>query len=230
MVCKCPNPEFITGEHCEKIKCANQGVLRVFPANSTWQCDCSETKFFGSTFCEKLIVSSLWSIVAGCILLLICVVCLCSANWFNRDRGRRRRHPTNRCMSTGDGTSGHSAGMRDTGRRAWPAQAQRGTRVNPRGGPSSSTHRSSSSDELISSERGAHRRTAAFPSGNITQQYVVRLDTIPTFNPAMIGGVEPTGAPLQQDMGPPPSYDQAMSSIHAEPPVYTPTDAAKQNA
>ncbi|EGT47419.1 hypothetical protein CAEBREN_16007 [Caenorhabditis brenneri] len=227
-ICKCPHPEFIGGQHCEEVKCSPHGTLLKIPSNSTWKCDCNGSRFYGGMFCEKFILSSGWIMALVCLAVFVIVAFICSSNWFSRNRGHRRYH-NNRCPPPGpSSSSGNRSGSRDaSGRRnmAPPVTQHNQIRGMPRG-----AHRSSSSDDLISSERGAHRRTAAFPSGGITQQYVVRLDTIPTFNPAMIGGVEPIIGPDQAPVGPPPSYDQAMSSIRADPPVYTPTDAAKINS
>uniref|UniRef100_A0A1I7U6V3 EGF-like domain-containing protein n=1 Tax=Caenorhabditis tropicalis TaxID=1561998 RepID=A0A1I7U6V3_9PELO len=207
-ICKCPHPEFIGGEHCEKVRCASHGDFIPFSSNSTWRCDCKASRFYGGMFCEKFILSSGWIMALACFGVFVIVAFICSSNWFSRNRGRRRYPPPSQSSQRSESRTRRAAAQNQQPRRM-PRDA----------------HRSSSSDDLISSERGAHRRTTAFPTGGITQQYVVRLDTIPTFNPSMIGGVEPVIGP-DQHVGPPPSYDQAMSSIRAEPPVYTPTDAA----
>uniref|UniRef100_A0A8R1E004 EGF-like domain-containing protein n=1 Tax=Caenorhabditis japonica TaxID=281687 RepID=A0A8R1E004_CAEJA len=198
-VCKCPYPAFITGEHCEKIKCANSGTLKTFP-NGTQQCDCATSQLYGGMFCEKFLLSSGWVMAFIGLGLLLIVAFICSSNWFskNRKHARRTTCPSNR---------EHGA----------PSIGGRRVATHHR----SAAHRSSSADDLISSERADHRRTTAYPEG-LTQQYVVRLDTIPTFNPAMIGGVEPmVNLREQTEFGPPPSYDQAMSSNCVEPPRYT---------
>ncbi|PIC55193.1 hypothetical protein B9Z55_000569 [Caenorhabditis nigoni] len=214
-VCKCPHPEFITGEHCEKIRCANYGEFQAFPTNATWRCDCKGSRFYQGEFCEKFVLSSGWVAALACFAVFVIVAFICSSNWFSRNRTRRSsRHS-------------HSQSQRTTRSRDALRRVIEPSMDNPRG----VAHRSASSDELISSERGAHRRTQAFPAGGITQQYVVRLDTIPTFNPSMIGGVEPmnpSDARPAIPVGPPPSYDQAMSSIRSEPPSYTPTAAKNE--
>ncbi|KAF1769317.1 hypothetical protein GCK72_001134 [Caenorhabditis remanei] len=219
-VCKCPHPEFISGEHCEKVRCANYGEVVTSKTNGTWRCDCKGSRFYKGEFCEKFAISSGWIMLIACFGVFIIVAFICSSNWFSRNRAHRR-YPVNRIPPPGhhqSSSSGHRSASRDASGRRINSSSQ-----NPR-----TAHRSSSSDDLISSERGAHRRTTAFPQGGITGQYVVRLDTIPTFNPTMIGGVEPIN-PSDQPVGPPPSYDQAMSSIRADPPSYTPT-AAKNDS
>ncbi|CAI2321388.1 unnamed protein product [Caenorhabditis sp. 36 PRJEB53466] len=216
-VCKCPFPEHILGAHCEKIQCENNGSLRTY-GNGTWNCDCSTARFHGGTFCERFLLSSGWVMMIICIGVLIIVVFVCSSNWFSRNRANRRRNGS-RCPAQGPHATRSTSGSRDAaGRRV--ASTHR------------TAHRSSSADDLIATEHGAPRRVAAAYPQRLTQQYVVRLDTIPTFNPSMIGGVEPIvlGGNESNRMGPPPSYDQALvSTIPVQPPKYTPTDTSKAN-
>ena len=56
---------------------------------------------------------------------------------------------------------------------------------------------------------------------DVVAPYVIRLDTIPTFNPNMIGGVEPEADSNKLD--PPPTYEQALRHAAAlpRPPRYT---------
>lgn len=170
-VCKCQHPTNIAGTHCEKIRCDNGAPLK-HHTNGTWSCDCTSSRFYGGTFCEKFILSSGWLMLLIGVGVFLILAFICSSNWFSRKRDHRRYNLSNRCPAQVVNHPRAAATSRDvSGRRV--ASHHRAAR-------------SSSADDLISSERGAHRRTAAYPEG-LTQQYVVRLDTIPTFNPAMIG-------------------------------------------
>lgn len=223
-VCKCPNPEFITGDNCQTVRCANHGVLETFKNNATWRCDCKGSRFYGGEFCEKFVVSSGWLLLAACFGIFVIVALVCSSNWFSRTRPHRR-YPANRYPPSGGQHPSSTAHSRSGGHRD-ASSGRRAPSQNPR-----AAHRSSSSDDLISSERPPVFRPLAPNYANGFTQHVVRLDTIPTFNPNMIGGVEPMnpGEP-PIPVGPPPSYDQAMSSVQANPPSYTPTPAAKNNS
>ena len=48
---RCPNPMYMEGAHCEKIRCANDAILHIEP-NGTWHCDCSQKMFYKGVFCE----------------------------------------------------------------------------------------------------------------------------------------------------------------------------------
>ncbi|CAD6186312.1 unnamed protein product [Caenorhabditis auriculariae] len=72
------------------------------------------------------------------------------------------------------------------------------------------------------------RRPAAFPR-TVAAPYVVRLDTIPTFNPQMIGGVELLAAD-QKPLEPPPPYEQALSAQRFQNPPDYEEEASQQTA
>ncbi|WKX88142.1 hypothetical protein Q1695_008062 [Nippostrongylus brasiliensis] len=207
--CKCPTPQYIEGTHCETVKCANNAPLRT-ESNGSWWCDCSGSTFYSGRFCEEFTAPyAVFAVPLACLLLFALCIAVCQM-----DLCPRRRRP-----------SRHSRNGIESGASHPPPRSRRRT---PAGAPSrnrgtqSTAQRATVTQELlIAEDRALCRRGVAYPQG-IVAPYVIRLDTIPHFNPHMIGGVEPM--PPAKPMDPPPSYEQAVSAPPApQPPSYTET-------
>lgn len=211
-VCKCPHPEYISGAHCELVRCMNGGR-----AMDNGHCRCLDYWYTGQ-FCQNYTAS--WGAVLGvplaCIVVIIicCVVCrldLCPRKQ-TRQR-RRRRAPMNTAVP---GT--HM-------RRRQQATAYRDD--SSRRGFESSLRL----QENLLNEENPNLAAGVRPDPSMLPSYVIRLDTIPVFNPRMVGGV---GDSELKPIDPPPPYEQAIASsgrndntgfcggIAQRPPEYTP--------
>ncbi|CAJ0950217.1 unnamed protein product, partial [Mesorhabditis belari] len=198
-VCSCPHPEYITGKHCEKVVCLNNGSWSV----QEQMCICDEQWYYGK-FCEgkRTHLPFLIGIPLVIIAFILLMCYLCKKDWCPR-QPRRGRH-----------------GMYRNGE----AQSRRRP-ISTNRTPRTRAHATGIlvQEHLLGEERGAPMRSPAYPPG-IVPPFVIRLDTIPTFNPGMVGGVDPAGAgmtalELIKEIEPPPSYDQAMAV--PRPPAYT---------
>ncbi|CAI4226511.1 unnamed protein product [Auanema sp. JU1783] len=201
--CKCPNPLYIDGPHCETVRCAHKALL--VKSNDTWSCDCSSRIFYTGKFCENFTApySVLAVPIAFLIIFLLCCA-LCRIDWCPRKRRSQQitqaRH-----------------GER---RRPNPRSVQQPCRYNDR-----RTNLHQAQEFLLPSERQrlglSHlaRSSAPYPPPG-GPPYIIRLDTIPTFNPNMIGGVDSDS--VAKHIDPPPSYDQALLAPGPpEPPMYS---------
>ncbi|XGW23886.1 hypothetical protein V3C99_005809 [Haemonchus contortus] len=204
--CKCPTPQYIEGTHCETVRCANNAPLRT-ETNGSWWCDCSGSTFYSGRFCEEFSAPyAIFAVPLACLLLFALCIAVCQMDLCPR----RRR------------TSRHFRHSAETGQAHVPPRTRRrtpaGAQSRPR--PGQVPQRATVTQELlIAEDRAMCRRGMAYPQG-IVAPYVIRLDTIPHFNPHMIGGVEPI--PPAKPMDPPPSYEQAVSAPPVpQPPSYT---------
>ncbi|KAK6034856.1 hypothetical protein COOONC_27639 [Cooperia oncophora] len=210
--CKCPTPQYIEGTHCETVRCANNAPLRT-ETNGSWWCDCSGSTFYTGRFCEEFSAPyAIFAVPLACLLLFALCIAVCQMDLFARDV----RHQSIFASSVETGQAQLHPSTAGYWRvRRTPAGAQ----PRPRTTQPSSQRAAVTQQLLITEDRGLCRRSAAYPQG-IVAPYVIRLDTIPHFNPHMIGGVEPI--PIAKPMDPPPSYEQAVSAPPApQPPSYT---------
>uniref|UniRef100_A0A915ABW2 EGF-like domain-containing protein n=1 Tax=Parascaris univalens TaxID=6257 RepID=A0A915ABW2_PARUN len=211
-VCKCPHPEYISGAHCELVRCMNGGR-----AMDNGHCRCLDYWYTGQ-FCQNYTAS--WGAVLGvplaCIVVIIicCVVCrldLCPRKQ-TRQR-RRRRAPIN---TTVPGTHMRRRQQATTFR---DESSRRGFESSLR------------LQENLLNEENPNLTAGVRPDPGILPSYVIRLDTIPVFNPRMVGGV---GDSELKPIDPPPPYEQAIASsgrndntgfaggVAQRPPEYTP--------
>ncbi|VDO69571.1 unnamed protein product [Heligmosomoides polygyrus] len=201
----CPTPQFIEGTHCETVRCANNAPLRT-ETNGSWWCDCSGSTFYSGRFCEFTAPYAMFAVPLACLLLFALCVAVCQMDLCPRRRraARHFRHPNE---------------SRQHAPTRCPRRAPIGSLSRSRGTQSSSAHRARFQELLIAEDRALCRRGVAYPQG-VVAPYVIRLDTIPHFNPHMIGGVEPM--PPAKPLEPPPTYEQAVSAPPApQPPSYT---------
>ncbi|KAL6732109.1 hypothetical protein Aduo_002905 [Ancylostoma duodenale] len=207
--CKCPTPQYIEGAHCETVRCANNAPLRT-EANGSWWCDCSDSVFYSGRFCEEFSAPyAVFAVPLACLLLFALCIAVCQMDLCPR----RRRTPRHSRHVTELGQP-HSASR--SRRRAAAGGAAR-----TRAAQSAAQRTAVTQELLIAEDRAMCRRGVAYPQG-IVAPYVIRLDTIPHFNPHMIGGVDPLSP--AKPLEPPPSYEQAVSAPPApQPPSYTET-------
>ncbi|KJH41774.1 phosphatidylinositol N-acetylglucosaminyltransferase [Dictyocaulus viviparus] len=212
--CKCPAPQYIEGAHCEKVRCANNAHLRT-EANDSWWCDCSESFFHSGRFCEEFTAPyAVFAVPLACLLLFALCIAVCQMDLC--PRRRRSRHLRGSSDSDQRHTSSHC-------RRRIVARTQT-RRANQAAGNQTAI----TQELLIPDDHGLCRRGVAYPHG-IVAPYVIRLDTIPHFNPHMIGGVDPLSP--AKPLEPPPSYEQAVASLPAvQPPSYTETTDEQMTA
>ncbi|VDD89758.1 unnamed protein product [Enterobius vermicularis] len=215
--CKCAHPEYITGTHCESVKCENNGQPL-----SNGHCRCLDYWYTGQ-FCQRYTAS--WGAVIGvpliCITVIVICCIICRLDFCPRRKVRqtRRRRP---------GDIAEPASVRtDRWVRTVEEQMQQRRILHQNG----HEHDLRLQENLLN-EENAERLRCGRAVPNVIPSYTIRLDTIPAFNPRMIGGV------LERDLKvvePPPPYEQAVSSNFPQrystpyrsaalprPPEYTP--------
>ncbi|CAJ0595622.1 unnamed protein product [Cylicocyclus nassatus] len=207
--CKCPTPQYIEGAHCETVRCANNAVLRTEP-NGSWWCDCSDSIFYSGRFCEEFSAPyAVFAVPLACLLLFALCIAVCQMDLCPR----RRRIPRHTRRSADSGQPHITSRSR--------RRAAAGVPPRSRAAPSTAQRAAVTQELLIAEDRAMCRRGVAYPQG-IVAPYVIRLDTIPHFNPNMIGGVDPLSP--AKPLEPPPSYEQAVSAPPVpQPPSYTET-------
>uniref|UniRef100_A0A1I7WYE4 EGF-like domain-containing protein n=1 Tax=Heterorhabditis bacteriophora TaxID=37862 RepID=A0A1I7WYE4_HETBA len=167
---RCPTPLYIEGAHCENIQCANNAPLRK-EANGSWWCDCSDKMFYDGKFCENFSAPyAVFAVPVICFLLFILLIAVCQMDFCPR-----RRHSPRRSRYNSQTTNGQ------TRRRIITSERVRGAQIAANGAETNAV----TQELLIAEERGYYGRSTAYPPG-IVAPYVIRLDTIPTFNPHMI--------------------------------------------
>uniref|UniRef100_A0A0K0DAW5 EGF-like domain-containing protein n=1 Tax=Angiostrongylus cantonensis TaxID=6313 RepID=A0A0K0DAW5_ANGCA len=170
--CKCPTPQYIEGAHCETVRCGNNAHLRT-EANGSWWCDCSDRMFYSGRFCEEFTAPyAVFAIPLACLLLFALCIAVCQMDLCPR----RRRSSRHRLSDSAQGNSVSRSRRRTAAR----------TQTRPRGHPAAGQRTAVTQELLITEDRGLCRRGVAYPQG-IVSPYVIRLDTIPHFNPHMIG-------------------------------------------
>ncbi|CAB3408416.1 unnamed protein product [Caenorhabditis bovis] len=225
--CKCP--QFYKGEECETKICLNGGVLEKVVKPVRQVCNCPNSTYIHGEHCEKptcanngiLRVYSNKTFECDCsklrfyegrfcektmiptstiFIALFFFTIILVACVCQMNLCKKRTHPRIPVSRT----------VEQERRRRRLRQLQRAQQ---------------DIDGLLTLDHGVVRRAAAYPQG-IVQPYVVRLDTVPVFNPDMIGGVEPTCQNIlgQNPVEPPPSYNQAITAPRIAPPAYTPID------
>lgn len=211
--CKCPHPEYISGAHCETVKCMNGGRPM-----ENGHCRCLDYWYTGQ-FCQNYTAS--WGAVLGvplvCVVIIIicCVVCRLDLCPRKQTRPRRRRRAV---PASAFGQNSRSD------RWSQPRNIQREV-TTPRRGYESSLRL----QENLLNEENPNLAQGVRPERGATPSFVIRLDTIPVFNPRMLGGV---GDQDLKHVDPPPSYEQVIASGNAvaedttrdmqRPPEYTP--------
>eukprot|EP00080_Pristionchus_pacificus_P006881 PDM66901.1 hypothetical protein PRIPAC_48318 [Pristionchus pacificus] len=188
-VCRCYPEEFISGPHCDTITCQNGGMALADASG----CDCNT--IYTGKFCESniFITNAHIGIPALVLFIFLCCCFLC-----RMDLCPRRPPPSSSTRNASHTRRGHSADRR--------RQPQGGFRHEQ--------------PPLLQPQfpMTAAVAAAAGGSGGGGGAYVIRLDTIPTFNPQMIGGV-----PIEEGkiLEPPPPYDEALNArCTFEPPRY----------
>lgn len=216
--CKCAHPQYISGEHCELVKCDNNGQPL-----SNGHCRCLDYWYTGQ-FCESYTAS--WGAVIGvplvCITVIVICCIICRLDFCPRRKARQMRRRR-------FGDLAEPASVR-TGRwvRSIEDQMQQRRMFRQRGNDSALRLQ-----ENLLNEDNRNRSQNTRTESNVVPTYTIRLDTIPVFNPRMIGGVSERDIKL---MEPPPPYEQAISSNFSQrfnnpntsaglprPPEYTPS-------
>uniref|UniRef100_A0A0N5ANI8 EGF-like domain-containing protein n=1 Tax=Syphacia muris TaxID=451379 RepID=A0A0N5ANI8_9BILA len=219
--CKCAYPEHISGKHCELVRCDNNGQPQ-----KDGHCRCLDYWYTGQ-FCESYTAS--WGAVVGvplvCITVIVicCIVCRLDFCPRRKIRQSRRRRP-GEVTDTGFTRPSRWA-------RNFEDQMQQRRILEQRNYDSAIRLQENYWNEDMSMSRSGDRadlNPAACP---------IRLDTIPVFNPRMIGGVPERNIKLIE---PPPPYEQVISSNYSQqhqspdrnsalsrPPGYTSTVSAQ---
>ncbi|VDK51532.1 unnamed protein product [Anisakis simplex] len=202
-ICKCPHPEYISGAHCELVRCMNGGR-----AMDNGHCRCLDYWYTGQ-FCQNYTAS--WGAVLGvplvCIVIIIicCVVCrldLCPRKQTRGGRRRRRAPMSGTLSGTGAIAGGHLLGARRQNLSAYRD-------ANMRRGMESALR---VQENLLNEENPNRMALQPADSNGILPSYVIRLNTLPVFNPAMIGNeVDGELKPID----PPPPYDLVIASSGA---------------
>ncbi|GMT01258.1 hypothetical protein PENTCL1PPCAC_23432, partial [Pristionchus entomophagus] len=188
-VCRCMPEEFISGPNCDTVTCQNGGMAL---DGDVTGCECPT--IYTGQFCESniFVTNAHIGIPALVLLVFLCCCFLC-----RMDLCPRRPAP----------------GSAPSGGRSAP-HTRRG---NSAGGRRQQGMRHEQ-PPLLQQQPMMPAAVAAAAASSSGGAYVIRLDTIPTFNPQMIGGV-----PIDEGkiLEPPPPYDEALNArCTIEPPRY----------
>lgn len=218
-VCKCPNPDYIKGKHCEQVHCQNGGRLL-----NDGTCHCVDGWYSGQ-FCQYY--TSSWLIAIGIPLLFIAIVIFCCFIC-RMDLCALRRSPTYRSRS-GDRRSNNRR------RHHQHRQHNDSPEHNGRGRAAGNAietnyHRREQIPFRQHRERDHPNMHLQQPPPQFyicqnllndqqrQQQYMVRLEQIPVYNPNVL----PIDTAAAKPMEPPPPYEQAIlcSPPNQNPPTY----------
>ncbi|VDN23827.1 unnamed protein product [Gongylonema pulchrum] len=224
--CKCPHPEYIHGAHCELVKCLNGGR----PMDNGY-CKCLDYWYTGQ-FCQEYTAS--WGAVLGlpliCMVIIILCCVVCRLDLFPRKPVHSRSTTVihkffylipllliifeifvdlrfNFCESFlgRRRTAAQSGVCGDAGARRHRGLEVR--RENARGSESYLRLQ-----ENLLNEAGNESALVLRPDRSVLPSYIIRLDTIPVFNPHVSSNIT-------KPMDPPPSYEQAVTSSSISQPI-----------
>lgn len=187
--CRCPNPEYIHGHHCEHVRCLNGGR----PMDNG-QCKCLDYWYTGQ-FCEEYAAS--WGVVLGlpllCIVIAIICCVICRLDLFPRKPERSRRR---------GGTSLN--GVYDEGIN----HRRRGLELRRGNNRTCSEINLRMQGNLLNDNSG--EPLVLRPCNYFLSSYVIQLDTISALNPNVT-----TNGNLLKAFDPPPSYEEAVATFSA---------------
>lgn len=191
--CRCPHPEYVHGTHCELVKCLNGGR----PMDNGY-CKCLDYWYTGQ-FCQEYTAS--WGAVLGlpliCMVIVIICCVICRLDLFPRKSTHSRR----RRRAVQSGTSGEGTCRRHHGLEV-RSENRRGSENYLR------------MQENLLNENSHGCASVLGPDRTVLPSYIIRLDTIPAFNPQLSSNVN-SSKPLD----PPPSYEQAIASSSLSQPL-----------